>query len=195
MKKTFALGILAATALSSPAFASDNGFTGPRAELLAGYDIVEGDEGLVYGLAAGYDAAIGQGVVGIEAEVNDSTVRETYADAFAAGDELRIGAGRDLYIGGRIGFAAGPRTLLYAKAGYTNGAIDIRYDDGTTVDTARPKADGYRVGAGLEQSVGTRSYAKLEYRYSNYGNVSYAGNSVGADIDRHQIVAGFGFRF
>ncbi|SEH13040.1 outer membrane immunogenic protein [Sphingopyxis sp. YR583] len=198
MKKIVSAAALAVASLSSPALAQDTGFAGGRVELLTGYDIVEGDEGLVYGVAAGYDVAVGQGVIGIEAEINDSTVREVYSDAFVAGDELRIGAGRDIYIGGRLGFAVSPRTLLYAKAGYTNAAIDVRYDDGTTVEKARPKGDGYRVGAGLEQKLGlfgTGGYGRLEYRYSNYGNVEYDGTSVGANIDRHQILVGLGVRF
>ncbi|ALJ14694.1 outer membrane protein [Sphingopyxis macrogoltabida] len=199
MKTIVSAAALAVATLSSPALAQDTGFEGARVELLSGYDIVEGDEGLVYGVAAGYDIAVGQGVIGIETELNDSSVREIYTDALVAGDELRIGAGRDIYIGGRIGFAVAPNTLLYAKAGYTNAAIDVRYDDGTTVDKARPKGDGYRVGAGLEQKInalfGAGGYGRLEYRYSNYGNVSYAGNSVGANIDRHQIVVGLGVRF
>lgn len=198
MKNIVSAAALATTLFATPALAQDNAFAGGRVELLTGYDIVEGDEGLVYGVAAGYDAAIGQGIIGIEAEINDSTVRESEADVFAAGDELTIGAGRDIYIGGRLGFAAGPRTLLYAKAGYVNGAIDIRYDDGTTVEKARPKGDGYRVGAGIEQQIGLfgpKSYVRAEYRYSNYGNVEYDGASVAANIDRHQVLVGLGLRF
>ncbi len=198
MKKLISAAALATATLSSPALAQDAGFEGGRVELLGGYDIVEGDEGFVYGIAAGYDVAVGQGVIGVEAELNDSTVREVYSDALVAGDELEIGAGRDIYVGARLGFAAGPRTLLYAKAGYTNGAIDIAYDDGTTADKARVKGDGYRVGAGIEQKLklfGEGSYGKVEYRYANYGNVEYAGTSVAANIDRHQVLFGLGLRF
>jgi len=198
MKKFVSAAALATALLASPAFAQDAAFQGPRVELLAGYDIVEGDEGLVYGIAAGYDVAVGQGTIGIEAEINDSTVRETATDFDVVGDELTIGAGRDIYVGGRLGFAAGPRTLIYAKAGYVNGAIDVRYDDGTTVDKARPTGDGYRVGAGIEQQLnvfGPKSYARVEYRYSNYGDIDYAGTSVAANIDRHQVLFGLGLRF
>jgi outer membrane immunogenic protein len=198
MKKFVSAAALATALVASPAFAQGVAFEGARVELLAGYDIVEGDEGVVYGVAAGYDVAVGQGVIGIEAEINDSTVRESAADVIAPGDELTIGAGRDIYVGGRLGFAAGPRTLVYAKAGYVNGAIDVRYDDGTTVDKARPTGDGYRIGAGIEQQLnvfGPKSYARLEYRYSNYGDIDYAGSSIAANIDRHQVLIGLGLRF
>lgn len=198
MKKFVSVAVLAGAALSSPALAQEAAFEGPRVELLAGYDIVEGDEGLVYGVAAGYDIAVGKGILGFEAELNDSSVRETATGVDVVGDELTIGAGRDIYVGARLGFAAGPRTLIYAKGGYTNGAIDVRYDDGTTVEKARPKGDGYRVGAGIEQQLaifGPKSFARVEYRFSNYGNISYDGTSVAANIDRHQVVAGVGIRF
>jgi outer membrane immunogenic protein len=198
MKKIVSAAALALAGLSSPAFAQDPVFEGGRIELISGYDIVEGDEGVVYGVAAGYDVALGQGIIGFEAEINDSSVRERETDVFTAGDALTVGAGRDLYIGARLGYAAGPRTLLYAKAGYTNGAIDLRYDDGTTVDKDRVTGDGYRIGAGVEQQLGIfgpKSYARLEYRYSNYGNMDFGGTTVAADIDRHQLLVGLGLRF
>ena len=60
--------------------------------------------------------------------------------------------------------------------------------------------DGYRVGAGVEQSIGTNTYAKLEYRYSNYSSADFRfdGNttdSFDVDTDRHQVLVGVGMRF
>ena len=48
-------------------------------------------------------------------------------------------------------------------------------------------------------SLGPNSFAKTEYRYSNYNNLQH--NMEGTDfqrnidLDRHQVVAGIGFRF
>ncbi len=61
--------------------------------------------------------------------------------------------------------------------------------------------DGWRLGAGIEQAIGTNSYAKLEYRYSNYlnANFEYSNGAITEDFDidtdRHQIAVGVGFRF
>src|SRR3546814_18059784 len=61
--------------------------------------------------------------------------------------------------------------------------------------------DGYRLGAGVEQKVGSNAYAKVEYRYSNYGDArlefANGGNTdnFSVDTDRHQVVAGVGWRF
>ena len=61
---------------------------------------------------------------------------ESVAGVVIAGDELRVRAGRDLYVGGRVGVVVGGNTLLYAKAGYTNARVRVDYEDGTagTVD-------------------------------------------------------------
>ena len=61
--------------------------------------------------------------------------------------------------------------------------------------------DGYRVGAGVEHALSPNTYAKIEYRYSNYGRASVLyGSDVTSgkfdvDTDRHQAVVSYGFRF
>ena len=62
--------------------------------------------------------------------------------------------------------------------------------------------DGYRLGAGLEYAMSPNSFAKFEYRYSNYseGEVDFDGDlpdsdRFDVDLDRHQIMAGVGVRF
>ena len=79
--------------------------------------------------------------------------------------------------------------LVYGKAGYSNARVGLDYEDGTSSDALDfdegENLDGIRVGAGLEFALGPNSYAKTEYRYSNYEQ----------GFDRHQVVAGFGFRF
>ena len=63
-------------------------------------------------------------------------------------------------------------------------------------------ADGYRVGAGVEYALTGQSFVKLEYRYSNYSDaeIDFGGDAPNTDnfdidTDRHQVVAGVGFRF
>lgn len=213
--------ILATTAaavglgIAAPAFAQD-AFTGPRAGVILGYDGIrpgssedsdirgddQGADGLLYGGDVGYDIAFNSVVVGVEGEITGSTgkVRNDPVDPnfFGYG---RVKAGRDLYIGGRIGILASPTTLVYAKAGYSNARLDLTRND-TVTETGRSfLLDGYRIGAGVEKSLTPRTYAKLEYRYSNYGDarLEYAsgGNTdnFSVDTDRHQVAAGVGFRF
>ena len=183
-----------ATVSAMPAAAqSSSPFTGVRVEGLVGYDTtdVEGEnsDGVTYGAQVGYDVQAGNAVVGVEGEASDSTVDECVSGVNLVGDQLCVDSGRDLYVGGRLGFAVSPNAMVYGKAGYTNARVSLDYDDGTTgtaLDFEEGEnLDGVRVGGGLEFALGPNSYAKTEYRYSNYEQ----------GFDRHQVVAGFGFRF
>ncbi len=205
-----------AIGLAAPAFAQDGPFTGPRVGAIIGYDRIQpgssadsdirGDDqsadGLLYGGDIGYDIAVNRAVVGIEGEITGSTGkvenRPVDPNFFGFG---RVKAGRDLYIGGRIGFLATPNTLVYAKAGYTNARLDLTRNDTTTTFGRHFNLDGYRVGAGVERQLTPKTYIKAEYRYSNYGNARLEfpnganTDNFGVDTDRHQIAVGAGFRF
>ena len=165
--------LLAATA--TPAFAQDEAapapFTGPHVEAVAGWDHVgalgDGESGIVYGGAAGYDAQLGHVVLGAEGEATGSSVEDS-----------GVRAGRDLYVGGRVGFVLGDSTMIYAKGGYTNARVRFA-GTGTNFD-------GWRIGGGVEQNFGGRFFGKVEYRYSRYED---------ADLNRDQVVAGIGYRF
>ncbi|WP_188055800.1 MULTISPECIES: outer membrane protein [unclassified Sphingosinithalassobacter] len=166
---TTALALVAATA--TPALAQDASFTGPRAEIVAGWDHAgaedEGQSGFVYGGALGYDHQIGQAVIGAETEITGATT-----------EELGVSAGRDIFVGGRIGFVVGGANLVYGKAGLTNARVEADGLGGIT-------SDGYRLGVGVERSFGN-FFGKVEYRYSRYEEL---------ELNRDQVVAGVGFRF
>jgi outer membrane immunogenic protein len=218
MRKYILAALLAGT-VAAPAMAQESSpFSGFRVEGLAGYDILksgnrdddgtdtsedEGDEsieGLLYGVGAGLDFDLGGLVAGVEAEFSESSGKQEIDESVDAPFGGRIKTGRDIYIGGRIGFTAAPSTLIYAKGGYTNTKIDARFEDAGTpanIVDFDDKVDGWRLGAGVEQLFGPNAYGKLEYRYSKYGDLEFNNSDLEADIDldRHQIVAGFGFRF
>lgn len=209
--------------LAAPAFAQDGPpparddatFTGPRVGVILGYDKLQPGrdpnssissdrkaDGLTYGGDFGYDVALNRFVIGAEGEVTGSTGDVSNAPTSAAALGYgRVKQGRDLYAGARIGYVVAPKTLIYAKGGYTNDRLDLTANNGTTTTGAHYNLDGYRVGAGVEQKIGRTTYAKLEYRYSNYGDarLEYASggntNNFSVDTDRHQVVAGVGVRF
>ena len=218
------MGTMAASvgivALAAPASAQDavaGTFTGPRAEAIVGYDInragssIDDDssadndqsfEGVVYGGAIGYDFDLGGFVVGVDAELTGSTadVEENNLDIEDTGFG-RVDAGRDIYLGARVGTRVGDSGLLYLKGGYTNAKYNILANDGVTELDSDLDADGYRLGAGFEYAMTERTFAKIEYRYSNYSEAELdfgddlETDRFDVDLDRHQIVAGFGFRF
>jgi outer membrane immunogenic protein len=185
-------GSFAAPAMAQTAGDNPTSYTGVKVEGLVGYDRlkVPGDHsnGVLYGAGVGYDAQMGGLVLGVEGEASGSTTDQCATSVNVTGDRLCAKLGRDLYVGGRIGAVVGGRTLLYAKGGYTNARVRLTYaDGGTGVNNFNlgTNKDGWRVGGGVEQSVGSRTFVKAEYRYS-----TYSGN-----IDKHQVLAGFGVRF
>lgn len=192
MRKYFAAALLAST-LATPAFAQDTApFSGVRVEGIVGYDTAdiedENANGLLYGVGVGYDVQSGGLVFGIDGEVSDSQLEDCAAGGIVAGDELCGRGGRDLYAGARVGAVVGSNALLYARAGYTNARVTAAYDHPTNnaLDLVeRDTLDGLRVGGGLELAIGSNSFVRAEYRYSNYEQ----------GFERHQAVGGFGFRF
>ncbi len=210
MRAVSNLSIVALAAFSAaPALAQDPDapFTGPRLEVFGGYDNVQAGndnsddaaEGFTYGVGIGYDFQMGGAVLGVEAELADSTGKLTGSNIDIAGDSLRLQSDRDIYVGGRLGVAVGPTTLLYAKGGYTNFRVQTRYDDTTgTIFDRGVTLDGWRAGVGLEQKfslLGPSGFIKAEYRYSNYNNIDLDNLDADVDVDRHQVVAGIGIRF
>lgn len=203
MRKLLIGAAILSTALATPAFAQEDApFTGPHVEALVGYDdVADGDGDLMYGVAAGYDFQMGGVIAGIEGEFADSDVNGAANDLFSTGDSFRLNTDRDLYVGARLGFAVSPSTMIYVKGGYTNAKFEGRFDNGAgTIFNNGVTADGYRVGAGMEQKfnlLGPSGFIKAEYRYSNYKNLDIGENDYDRqiDVDRHQAVIGLGVRF
>lgn len=189
-------------ALATPALAQNGDFSGGRLEALAGYDNLqdggdgesEGREGFTYGALLGYDFQRGNIVYGIEGEVTDATTKSRSYNELAAGDRFSLEAGRDLYVGGRLGYVISPAAMVYAKGGYTNARVESRYQATTGAENElvdKADLDGFRVGAGLEFKITPTAFVKGEYRYSHYGDV----DGYDIDLDRHQLMAGLGIRF
>lgn len=189
---TLMAGAAFAATATPAAAAATHGF---RVEAVAGWDHGSLDlndfgiddelnsDGIVFGLGAGYDFAVGTGTsIGLDVEATESTGDIDIVDGT---DSAEISIGRDLYVGGRFTFAAGSNANVYLKAGYTNARIRATVDDGTGVISDAANADGIRGGIGVQVGVGGNAYVGGEYRYSNYE----------ADFSRHQAVATLGFRF
>lgn len=219
--KKFLVCLATGTALASaPAMAqgTDTSFSGPRVEAILGYDVTEAGssvnddlnadndqsmDGLLYGVGIGYDHDFGKVVLGVEGEITDSTAKTSFRDGDS--EDFSIGnvkAKRDLYAGARVGYKATPNTLLFVKGGYTNARFGTRASDGINYGHVNIDADGWRIGAGIEQKTSANTFAKLEYRYSNYSKaeVDFSRNIPDSDrfdldLDRHQVVASVGYRF
>ena len=211
--KKIVLGLLVSTAFATPALAAD--FSGPRIEGRVGWDRinlsadyddgiddVEGEgheDGVAFGVEAGFDLAAGPAfVVGGYAGIDFASTKfcaEVYGE-----DEGCIKAGRNITVGIRAGVPVGEAALLYAKGGYSNGRIKLSYEDFEDIlddFSVGENRGGWHLGAGGELAFGTNTYAKLEYVYTDYNGADLDDGDViaGADVSRHQVIGGVGFRF
>ena len=110
MRKLFiaaaALAAFPATAQAQSA-ATPLDHSGLRVEGIVGYDALtsgEDSDGVVYGGAVGYDFPAGGVTLGADAELTDSSIKGTEGNVLAAGDSAQVRLGRDIYVGGRVGF-------------------------------------------------------------------------------------------
>ncbi len=156
MKKML-IASVAALVLATPALAQEAPtFAGARIGGNIGFadDDVIGDEAFTYGVEAGYDFDLGSAVVGISAELQDSS-----------------DSGRDISVVARAGGKAADNVLIYALGGYSNLRI------------LGVELDGFRIGGGVEVAVGPNAFVKFEHRYTNYdagGNDDVHQNLIGA---------------
>jgi outer membrane immunogenic protein len=166
---------------------------GARIEVHGAYDNVDrrgtkAFDGIDYGLGIGYDYNVNENAfIGIEANVDDSNADRTTT---VPNGSTTTKINRDLNANLRIGTAVGDqKTKVYGLVGYTNlrfKTIDFStLGTGSTTIVNSSNADGYRVGAGVERSFGSRAYGKIEYRYSNYEG----------GFSRNQGLVGVGLRF
>lgn len=167
--KTVIFAAAAAAAFSAPAFAQDAApFTGPRAGVTVGYDSLGDEEGVSYGVTAGYDLPVGQNFTfGPEVSLGDSTVDATGVDV-----------SRDLAASVRLGYVVNPQFLAFAKVGYADTRIELL---GTNINY-----EGVRFGGGLEFALTSNAYVSAEYQRTEYED-NFGGRDAG--------VVGIGFRF
>jgi outer membrane immunogenic protein len=196
MRIVLALAALAPLAVAQTAMAAEERpFDGPYAGVVIGYDHVTADvsgtktsrDGLAYGGLVGYDRDLGPAVVGAEIELDGDTTHYTGTNLAYPGDSAHIKAGRDLYVGARAGYKVAPNILLYAKGGYTNARLSGTYNDGEgDIVNAATDIGGYRLGGGIQVQYG-KIGVRVEYRYSDYGDVNYGPIDTGRVARRQQI--------
>jgi len=167
--KTVILAAVAAAAVAAPAFAQDAApFTGPRAGVTVGYDSLGDEEGVSYGVSAGYDVALTPSITfGPEVTLGDSTVDATGLDV-----------SRDLAASVRLGYILNPQVLAFGKVGYASTRFETVVGNGAF--------EGVRFGGGLEYAINGNTYISAEYQRTEY-EADLGGRDAG--------VVGIGFRF
>jgi outer membrane immunogenic protein len=211
--KTAYLLPLAFLTLATPAAAQD--FQGVRIEARLGYDwngleatygdaiqtaqVQNQEDGLVFGGELGYDFQVSPGfILGVYAGADFSDA--DFCRQVAAVEQACLEVRRNLYIGARAGAQIGRTTLIYGKAGYSNGQARINFHDvDNLVDDLvdRGSRDGWHFGIGVEQNFTPNFYGKLEFVHTIYSDLDFVNPdyTVTVDGNRSQVIGALGLRF
>lgn len=159
---------------------------------------IDGDlAGGTIGVYAGWNAQFDAMVLGVDADLNYSTVQGSGqnpgGDALSA-DLIWTGA-----IRGRAGVAADD-LLFYVAGGLAaaNAALNINDINDIAVASARDILIGWTVGAGVEMAFTENWVGRLDYRYSDYGSLDYTVDGVGdgsVALSTHAITLGVAYKF
>jgi len=162
---------------------------GPRVELRLGWETptVSDGSGTVYkvGQAVSYG-----GEVGFDVLAGSKVTIGAYANYDKSNVEVCDGVDclaidGNLSAGGRIGFVAGARTVIYVKAGYNSITVKAKSGALTGSDTQ----GGIGGSLGVEFGIGKNAYAFVEGNYADYGDF------YGINLQRRHVAGGVGVRF
>lgn len=200
--KTLTLPIIAlaaAVTVAAPAHAET--FDGPYVGVATGWDRgevsgrIEGTpldaeatrDALVLGGYAGYNHRIGEKVV-IGAEAGFTGTVDDRIRAASAGNALTIDPRYSFDLTARAGYLVTDKALVYVRGGYANQRVRTSLDTGTGIVRSSDSLDGWLVGGGLEYAITEKVSARIEYRYSDFGN-------NGGSYERHQTLLGVTYNF
>jgi outer membrane immunogenic protein len=162
--------------------------------------------GVVGGAHIGYNWQMSQIVIGLEGDVEGSSLHSSSVDTTGVVST----SAREPFeasIRGRVGFAW-DRALIYGTGGAAFGSLHNTATNLTTggVDTFDTSRVGWTVGGGVEYAVSNNWSIRAEYRYTDLGNFTDTlTNSTGAmaggpfaihihNID-NAVRAGFSYKF
>ncbi|MBD2746792.1 porin family protein [Microvirga sp. BT688] len=171
----------------------------------------DGDfDGFVGGAHVGYNVQFGSIVAGLEADVEGTGIDGTFGRISPTTGSTNIGDSNITVQGSlraRLGFAF-DRALIYATGGlaFANFETDYAFLDTTTGGRDTASFDdtewGWTLGAGVEYAFTNNLTARLEYRYSQFDDLSHdltpvftGRTSNDVETEFHTIRAGLSSKF
>jgi opacity protein-like surface antigen len=149
---------------------------------------VDGDfgaqTGVTGGVFAGYDLTWGRWYAGLEAELEMSNAKWKQRSA-SGGRNFSVEKKDTNGLSVRGGYILDNGTLLYVRAGGVDTRFNTDWDRGGNSDNHVDRDDtksGTRLGLGAEIPLNKRSFARLDYTYTNYESYDFV-TSHGAPDD------------
>lgn len=150
-------------------------------------------DGAALGLQLGYNYQVGRWVVG--GEVSYSVTFGDEADAspyFPALDSYSAELDGIFLATGRLGYDFASGTLVYVKGGYAGARIEVSNDDfvsgNTNLSIDKGWYNGWTIGGGIEQRLGTNVSLALEYNYIDLGRNTVSMTNTGPNVGGTTII-------
>jgi len=157
-------------------------------------------DGFIGGVHVGYNWQNGQFVYGAEADLEFATVDGGYRIAGPDGTDFDMNW--QASIRARIGYVPAERLLIYGTGGVAFGDLEYTYvQDDATFESFGSTEVGWTVGVGAEYAFTDNLTARLEYRYTDFGDVSnlstvaFPGFTYDHDPQFHAVRMGVSYKF
>ena len=144
-------------------------------------------DAVVLGGYAGYNYKVSDRFV-IGAEAGFSGAFDDEVRAQTSGDLVTIDPRYSFDLTARAGYLVDDKTLAYVRGGYANTRVRTTLVSDDTTTRASDNLDGWLVGGGVERMLTDKISARLEYRYTDFGN-------NGGQYDQHQALVGISYNF
>jgi outer membrane immunogenic protein len=156
--------------------------------------------GALGGAQAGYNRQFGSWVVGLEADIQGTGMRDdhTCINSCRPFQFLRFDQKLDWFgtARGRIGYATGP-VLTYLTAGFAYGGVSTTTSGSAPgVFASSESRGGWTIGSGVEAALGGNWTGKIEYLYLDLGDrlLNFGPDAVSYDYREHIFRAGLNYR-
>lgn len=157
-------------------------------------------KGFIGGAHAGWNFQIESIVLGLEADINGSTVDGTFT--FANGDDFTADIDVAGSFRGRLGFAF-DRALIYGTGGLAIASVELgtlNFGAGIREKDTQTYV-GYTVGGGIEYAFSDSLSGRIEYRYTDLGTENFDWEAAfpvangDYDLDYHMVQGGLSWHF
>jgi outer membrane immunogenic protein len=174
-------------------------WSGGYAGVISGYGWGEADASVVQlnldgarlGGFAGYNFEISPNVfLGVEGEIAYDWNEDTRTVSGQNGT-ITVSSGLNAAARARLGYGT-ERALFYLAGGYTVTELN---GESTLVAKQDETMNGWTVGAGADYAVTDRLITRLEYRYTDFGDVTFPGDTDAVSFKQHTVNVGLAVKF
>jgi outer membrane immunogenic protein len=156
--------------------------------------------GVIGGAHLGYNYQINQFLIGIEGDVDGTSLSRTFAPGF--GDTFGVREQIEGSVRGRIGYAF-DRFLVYGTGGVAFSGIKHTFQTPFGYDSFTRSRTGWTAGGGIEYAITNNWSIRAEYRFSDFGHFndnlfnSFAapGTFMNHRYTENRVQAGFSYKF